>query len=602
MKRIIALLLAILCLLSLSACKKKEGIHTQETKPTASITTQPTTIQTLPASESTDPTDDPTIPVGLVPDYTMPTIVKPATKPNFEHPTKKPTEVPTQKPTQPATQKPTQKPNQAPTEKPIQPVTKEPTQKPTQIATKNPTQPVTQKPTQEPTPTSNRKPIQTTMPQRPQIATKSPTHKPTETPTVIPTQALTEATTNPMEERFVSEARARYCAGERNGYSVFEYSSYKSSYSTTKEYNACVDYNGYIVFKFSEKEDAISNVKHNFFVTKERVIENNTSFDVYRIREASTGKVLYSASTKDGYYFVDLKYSAKLIWDDGYTVVVQMEEAFDGVTYKLGVLGSDGEWIVPLDMNNPVVKTLGKQASLDKFTEMYYMGEGVLHFAVDNTYYFYNIEKNTVTKVESELSDYDTKSVLKCADEFQDGITTDKYGWGGGFCKISSDGKITIIPVEFHEDLHENIGSYYYDRINNRVIQMGDTYHQDGFSIFDSNGNVIKKLENVNILKSYGFSQAGYARLILENTEGTQYYTVMDTDGNFLFDPIKTEGLSVVDAKTGNVLDPDLNDKRYILVDRNGEILYKRDTHGGFGYNNGVVYDENATEKYIIID
>ncbi len=119
MKKLLAILLALTCVLSLIACGAAEQTATEPVQTDAP--TQPTTIPTDAPTEPTEPT---TIP----------------TEPPTETPTEAPTEAPTEKPTQPdnpdydkdgdgmidgyepitPTQKPTQKPTQAPTQKPTQ--------------------------------------------------------------------------------------------------------------------------------------------------------------------------------------------------------------------------------------------------------------------------------------------------------------------------------------------------------------------------------------------------------------------------------------------------------------------------------------------------
>ncbi len=563
MKRKLALILVFAMLFALVACNKQDDEPTEGTNPietSSNETTAATAEPTIATTEATEPTE---------------TVFIPNNGPVEYIPSQDPTEAPTQKPTQAPTQKPTQAPTQKPTQAPTQKPTQAPTQKPTQAPTQKPTQAATQKPTQTPT--------------------QKPTQAATQAPTEVATQKPTQAPENPGKVRFVSELKARYSAGEVNGYSLWSKKN-PDTYVTTRY---CVDYNGYVVFEFSESERSETNVKNNAFITREVVIENNNSNIIYRVRQASTGKILYTATSKDGYEIIDFEYSAKSIWDDRYVIVAHKTEAYDGVTYKLGVLGADGKWVVPLSENNPILKAMKDYASLDSFKDMYYMGEGIIRFENADDYYFYNITKNTATKIQSEIDDYDIRSILQCADEFIDGVTIETYGWGGGFAKITSDGKITRMECNFHEDFHERIGSFYYDKKNDRIIRMGYTYHQDGFSLFDSKGKIIKTLKNVDLVSANGFNDEGIAQLLIQNKEGTKYYTLIDTSGNFLFDPIKTGG-AVIDAESNLIIGSGL----HMVVDRNGNILYQQEKYGDLSYKNGVVYDEGADEgkKYTLIE
>lgn len=541
MKKNIALLLAITLFFTLVACSKPESNPSESTQPSDIIETGPATDPTDETSAQTDPTNS-----------TDPTQV--ATQP-------------TENTTQETTQEPTPIETQAPTQKPTQ----TPTQKPTQIATS-----IVVTPTENPTP------------------------GPTEEPSLAPTQAPTKTPEKPEKVRFTSEIRAQYHAGEVNGYSLW--SKKDSDTYVTTQY--CVDYQGYVVFEFSDSENAETNVMNNAFITREVVRENNNSNIIFRLRQASTGNVLYTATSNDGYEIIEFQYSATSIWNDGYVIIIHKDEAYDGVTYKLGILGANGKWVVPLSSNNPVLTTMKDEADIDNFRSMYYLGEDIFYFTANDNYYFYNITQNTATKVQSDIDDYNIRSILQCADEFIDGVSVAQYNWGGSFAKITSDGKITRIECDFHEDFHERIGSYYYDKKNDRIIRMGYTYHQDGFSLFDSKGKIIKTLKNVDLVAANGFNEDGIAQLLIQNKEGTQYYTLMDTSGNFLFDPIKTSGCSVIDADFDLIINPDYNKCLIMVVDKNGTILYQQKKVGDLSHKNGVIYDKGANEKerYIQIE
>jgi len=404
-----------------------------------------------------------------------------------------------------------------------------------------------------------------------------------------------EETEEPVEEkeRFVSELEARYSAHEKNGYSLW-YTTYGRD-----DGRKCVDSQGYITFNYGDAND-VTNVYNNAFIASEFISEGNTRYTVYKMWQASTGKLLYTASNKDNQYIIELDYSFMNLFEDGYTIVVNSTESYNGVTYEMGILGCDGEWVVPLSKDHPILKQMGDNASVEAFEKMRYLGEDILHFSVDiHDHYFYNIKTNTAVKVVSELTESQTDSVLQCAGPFVNGICVDVYGFGGGFCKISSAGKISIMNVNFSEKLHENIRDFYYDAKNDRVIRMGYTYHEDGFSVFDSKGAIIKKHSDVTIADTNGFTAEGFAQIVMENKEGTKYYTIMNTSGEFLFDPIKLETGKVIDAESGYMVENGETrpSDTYTVVDKEGNILFKTESSGEFGYKNGIVcYNEVYTE------
>lgn len=399
-------------------------------------------------------------------------------------------------------------------------------------------------------------------------------------------------------DRYTSELCARYYAGEEGGYSLWSISAMNDG-----DKNICVDSEGYIVFEYSADATNVTNVYNNAFVIKEFVREDLSGHYVYKLMQASTGKVLYTADTKKGEQIIDLEYSAADVFKDGYCLVVNTEESYSGVTYKFGVLGANGEWIVPLSEKNPVVTTLKSEAELSAFEKMYYMGEDILYFAAHGNHYFYNIKSNKVIKVSSEISESNTKSVLTCGGPFKNGAFAEAYGFGGGLCKVTSAGKITIIPYKFNEKLDEKIGVFYYDSKNNKAIRMGYTYHQSGFSLFDSDGKIIKTLKDSEPHEVNGFTDEGIAQLVLINKEGTKYYTVINTKGEFMFEPIKMDTAYVYDVSGLSISNGEnyANKTDAMVVDRSGKILYRSTAKGDFGYRNGIVKDEGAEKEYIEI-
>lgn len=114
MKKILALILALVMLLSLTGCAEIPEIVPS---------TVPGQLETTAPTGSTENTTQPTKPTETEP-----------TVPTTQAPTQTPTEEPTQPSTQPPTEKPTEPPTQPPTEKPTEPPTQPPTEAPTEPA------------------------------------------------------------------------------------------------------------------------------------------------------------------------------------------------------------------------------------------------------------------------------------------------------------------------------------------------------------------------------------------------------------------------------------------------------------------------------------
>lgn len=398
---------------------------------------------------------------------------------------------------------------------------------------------------------------------------------------------------------YMDALQARYHAYEKNGYSLW------TRFHDSNNERICVDSKGNIVFTFDYDEDLRTNVNNDAFITSRDVFDNGIVHTESKLWQASTGKVLYTANALQGNYIIEMKRSSMSIHEDGYAIVAHVDESYNGVEYQFGILKADGEWAVPLTKDHPVLQTMGEEASLDAFMDMYYYGEGILFFMTENGFYFYNIEENTVAEVDSQLSGSYTKIVLKDGGPLVNGVC---FEWSmlDGDCIITPDGKITLFPTNFHDKLDNSVGTRYYDAANDRLIQIGTTYHENGFSVFDSKGTIIKNIPNVDLVDTNGYNEEGLAQIVMANNEGTAYYTVMDIDGEFLFEPIKMERNHVVDI-SGSVVDSDddyYNGSNCIIVDRDGNVLYMTENGEKIGYKNGIVHStkSNQPETYVVIE
>ncbi len=410
----------------------------------------------------------------------------------------------------------------------------------------------------------------------------------------------TATSSTSKKEPDIDPIRARYNADEPNGYSIW-WSSEGNDY--------CVDYNGYKTFTFDDDEDNDTNVYNGSVITS---IYSNDKM-IYRLRRASDGKILFTTDSVGGASVIIPEHYGEEMFKDGYVLVYSKTESYNGVSYKLGFVDSNGKWVVPLSSDNPILKTIGDDASADYFKkQLYYCRDGILAFELDNDIcYLYNIKTNSIAKIQSSenLRDDNISSIIKCGLTFKDGLAVEMYSLYASFgganrcCKIYSNGKTENFALNFNENCHQTFGSKYYDSKTNSVITMGYTYHVDGFSLFDSNGNIIKKIDNVDVTDATGFKSDGTAQLVFENKEGSKYYTVIDTKGNFLFDPIKMSVTEIWDTNRYSVDCVDTNSVRqgeYAVVDNTGKILFQTtEWVYDFNYQNGIVYYETDLTKRV---
>lgn len=396
------------------------------------------------------------------------------------------------------------------------------------------------------------------------------------------------------KERYIEEVAARYHAKEENGYSIW---------SSTQEGYFCVDYEGYITFRFDENEENLTSVHNDVLLTE-------TDGEV-RLRKAKDGKILFTTSSVEDLTILVPYYYGESMFEDGYILAYTKTEAYNGVSYKLGFLDSTGEWIQEISENNPILTTIGEEAAIEYFDkQLLYSGEGIMAFETNNGCYLYNINTNTVSKIQSssDLSESDISGIVNCGIKFKDGIAFTSYGtfFGNQCYKIYSDGRTEMLPLNFSDKLHEEASAKYYDAEKNRVLVIGHTYHEDSISVFASDGEIVKKIENVTVLNVNGFTEEGTAQIVFENKDGSKYYTVIDAKGEFLFEPIKMTENEIWDLEANYIECEETHSVRqgkYAIVDNVGVILLQTEWVYNFGVNNGVAsYEEESNGDRVYVD
>lgn len=407
---------------------------------------------------------------------------------------------------------------------------------------------------------------------------------------------------NPTEkERVLDEIAALYCAESEDGYGVFDH--------------YVIDSKGYPIFTFDEGEECIlfqELESEGYSIPK---VYNNVTIteinDTVRLRSAIDGKILYTTENTPNVK-VAFPTNTDLLIKDGYLIFYERTDAFDGVKYKIGIMNTKGEWVIPLSENNPILQ-INKYVDIDFFEyDLIYHGEGIIGFNYD--YYDYGPDE----PIGSVYCLYDINSnsinILQNSGIYR--LYALSYDWffEKGYClplisnsrfyglKISKDGKVEEIPCTFHKDLEFIYGESYYDEYNNMFINIGLYYDEiDDFekcAIFDSKGNIIKDFGAARLIDTSGFNKEGKAQIVFMNSEESCFYTVVDIMGNFLFEPIKIESENIYN-RNGDYVDNDMGSSYYsTVIDDEGNILIDN-VCSEIYINNGVAFlVDNETDCY----
>ncbi|MGM9637918.1 MAG: hypothetical protein ACI3YK_08065 [Eubacteriales bacterium] len=294
---------------------------------------------------------------------------------------------------------------------------------------------------------------------------------------------------------------------------------------------------------------------------------------------------------------------------DGYVLAYKVNETYAGVTYEIGILGVDGKWIVPLSADHPILSS-GMNCSASAFQEkLRYMGEGILLVPVQINgysydYVLYSIGDNEVCRftVDSYARNLD---YIMTVTTFEDGVIYRTYG--STMYEIHKDGKVKLTDLFPDGTYNFGIFGYHVDKDGSYIVLSGNGWNME----LRRNGTLIKSFEDVNITNAVYVGDVWLIYIV--NSEGTRYYTYLKPDGEFLFEPIKTEasyicteegiGISYDDDKVGQA------DGMKIVIDREGKVLYQSEQlTTDLSIKNGIICetDESAFgsasfEKYTLL-
>ena len=151
--------------------------------------------------------------------------------------------------------------------------------------------------------------------------------------------------------------------------------------------------------------------------------------------------------------------------------------------------------------------------------------------------------------------------------EFSNGVS---YGMNGAYMyEFRTDGSsriFRVIPKDYP----------YYERVDFYVDENGTVCVLTTAGIVDSSGKIIADFEEMNINLITGkYAKDHNCLLIMKNDQGTIYYALMDSNGNFIFNPIITDVYSI--AYNGISVKTSSSNKISISIDSSGKEIHRTD-------------------------
>jgi hypothetical protein len=278
---------------------------------------------------------------------------------------------------------------------------------------------------------------------------------------------------------------------------------------------------------------------------------------------------------------------------DGYVLAYKVNESYSGVQYEVGILGTDGKWIVPMSASHPIISS-GMDCTEQNFKKgIGYQGDGMLLLKVKRDGYsydccLYSISDNKLSLFQPEK--YFT-SMGYLAEEtcFQNGVSYDTYG---DVIEIHKDGQVKRRPVTTDPNVSVSTIYGFHVGADGTVTTLID----DGWDylLVNTKGQTVKSFKDLDLTTGV-FD--GTVPVIITNKENGHYYTVIDLKGEFLFEPVKLpEGTVAVYTPQGKKVEVDgMTANAYgsrLVIDDTGKTLYtSQEMSTKLKVSNGIVWE-----------
>ncbi len=227
----------------------------------------------------------------------------------------------------------------------------------------------------------------------------------------------------------------------------------------------------------------------------------------------------------------------------------------------------------------------------DKYENMKAYGDNMVSLDSTNKTFF-----NTKTQKTIQFKE-------RVEGKFKDGYSIHTSIQYGSKNKIylhifKEDGTYKKVEIPYEDDDYSNISAH-----ANGVVFIQDCHFNEKQEtvcqsiIVDLETAKIVDLKNTynNVTNDVSFNKEGYAMLVFANTGFNYYYTVIDKNGNRLFEPVKSNPdnsyLSSYDKNSPNVVHRTIYDGGYFITEQNGTYTVR-------DKNNQAILVSGANEKF----
>jgi len=206
---------------------------------------------------------------------------------------------------------------------------------------------------------------------------------------------------------------------------------------------------------------------------------------------------------------------------DGYLVAYKIVENHTGVVLQIGVLDTKGNWLIPLSEDNPISRAVKDSGRIEYEPSYLYLGEGfvlITDTRMGVNGFILNIKTNKWFDAEFNINDY-------CGVFMENGVMMS----AGGNQKVTANGEVSAPPVHM-EGIYASglfLGGY-----------------AETFGYYDANGSRAIDMSQYESITDHGF-QGDKALIEIRNSNGNAFFTLIDRQGNFAFEPIALGGAAL---------------------------------------------------------
>ena len=372
---------------------------------------------------------------------------------------------------------------------------------------------------------------------------------------------------------------------------------------TEDRYWQCVDKTGKVALRLDDGETPASNFSNGVAVVS-RADGTTELID-------KSGRVI-SSPEQDGFDYIN-----GIIHDLGMIVVSKRISTFDTAEQQMGVIDNNGNWVISLTADNFGLNNIGytlsflvNESSYDPNVGLMevvpasgsllpsilghqqgyrgYLGEGIFHFSSGDyenvessescNFYLFNILTNDLWMYDQSNSRYghDISNINNGRGVYIDRVLASIYSVD---IRNHSVVKILDLPDYITTDL------VYSD---NLFLYANSSKAQQGF--YDIDGKMQIDLSDYNIAENWSVSfENGYCLLPLTNPQGTNFVTVIDSNGNMLFEPIESYPFTIGSFSSGDqkiiggssincgLIVTRVGSRNFTIINTSGEIIAEID-------------------------